>query len=44
MADYESWRDYYNPQDRDPMKARNVFEFIGKQSLFSKVFNKLKGA
>ena len=43
VSDGAEWKDYYDPSKPEGDKARNVFEFIGRQGLVDKIFNKLKG-
>lgn len=38
LADYGNWIDYYNPQSNEiNLKRENLFSFIGKQSILSKL-------
>lgn len=33
VADYEEWKDYYDPKKPQKLESRNIYEFLGKQTL-----------
>jgi hypothetical protein len=41
--DGTEWKDYYDPSKPDGMKARNVFEFLGRQGILAGLAAKLRG-
>ena len=43
IADYGSWADYYNPHsDEINLKKENLFSFIKKQTILSKLTERLR--
>ena len=43
IADYETWKDYWDPNKPERAPVKNVMSFIGRQVFIDRTLKKLRG-
>jgi hypothetical protein len=43
IADYDSWKDYWDPNKPAPVPVKNVMSFVGRQVFIERALKKIKG-